>query len=154
MRSTYGEVEGSTLADWPISYDDLEPFYEKAEYEIGVAGDYSNNPFGGPRKKPFPMPAFPYNKEGRHLAETATRMGLHPFPIPMLRNSVPYNGRPACIHMRSCVGFACPINAKAGTHNTVLPVALATGNCEVRTSCVVAEIMVDEQGRAARGALL
>ena len=148
MRSTYGEVEGSTLADWPISYDDLEPFYEKAEYEIGVAGDYSNNPFCGPRKKPFPMPAFPYNREARLIAKTATRMGLHPFPIPMLRNSVPYNGRPACIHMRSCVGFACPINAKAGTHNTVLPIALATGNCEVRTGCVVSEVIVDEQGRA------
>ena len=148
LRSTYGEVKNSTLADWPITYDDLEPYYEKAEYEIGVAGDHSNNPFGGPRKKPFPMPAFPYNTEGRHLAETATRMGLHPFPIPMLRNSVPHNGRPACIHMRSCVGFACPINAKAGTHNTVLPIALATGHCEVRTNCVVSEIMVDQQGHA------
>ena len=148
LRSTYGEVKDSTLEDWPISYDDLEPFYEKAEYEIGVSGDYTDNPFCGPRKKPFPMPAFPYNKDARRLAETAKRMGLHPFPIPMLRNSVPYNGRPACIHMRSCVGFACPVNAKAGTHNTVLPIALATGNCELRTGCVAAEIIVDDQGHA------
>ena len=115
LRSIYGDVKDSTLADWPISYDELEPFYEKAEYEIGVAGDASTNPLAGPRKKPFPMPAFPYSKEGRLLAETVRRMGLHPFPIPMLRNSVPYGGRPACIHMRSCVGFACPINAK-GRH--------------------------------------
>jgi len=136
------------LADWPISYADLEPFYEKAEYEFGVSGDYSNNPFCGPRKNRFPMPAFPYNKEARLFAAATTRMGLHPFPIPMLRNSVPYNGRPACIHMRSCVGFACPINAKAGSQNTVLPVALATGNCEVRTGCVAAEIVLDDRGRA------
>ncbi|MEI7729744.1 MAG: GMC family oxidoreductase [Verrucomicrobiota bacterium] len=148
MRSTYGEVKDSTLADWPISYDELEPFYEKAEYEIGVSGDYSTNPFCGPRKKPFPMPAFPYNKQGLMVVDAAKRLGFHPFPIPMLRNSVPYNGRPACIHMRSCVGFACPINAKAGSQNTVLPVALATGNCEVRTGCVAAEIIVDERGRA------
>ena len=148
LRSTYGGVKDSTLEDWPVSYDDLEPFYEKAEYEIGVAGDYTNNPFCGPRKKPFPMPAFPYNKEGRRIVETETRMGLHPFPIPMLRNSVPYNGRPACIHMRSCVGFACPVNAKAGTHNTVLPIALATGNCQLRAGCVAAEIIIDERGRA------
>ena len=66
----------------------------------------------------------------------------------MLRNSVPYNGRPACIHMRSCVGFACPVNAKAGSHNTVLPTALATGNCQLRTGCVAAEILVDDRGRA------
>jgi choline dehydrogenase-like flavoprotein len=148
LKSTYGEVKDSTMDDWPISYDELEPFYEKAEYEIGVAGDYSTNPCAGPRKKPFPMPAFPYNKEGRMIVESAQRMGLHPFPIPMLRNSVPYNGRPACIHMRSCCGFACPINAKSGTHNTVLPIALATGNCELRTACVVSEIIVDERGRA------
>ena len=148
MRSTYGEVPDSTLADWPISYQDLEPFYEKAEYEIGVSGDYSQNPHCGPRTKPFPMPAFPLNKEGQLISETTMRMGLHPFPIPMLRNSVPYNGRPACIHMRSCVGFACPINAKAGSHNTVLPIALATGNCELRTHCVAAEIVVDDHGRA------
>ena len=148
LKTTYGEVEGSTLSDWPITYDDLEPYYEKAEYEIGVSGDYSENPNAGPRKKPFPMPAFPYNKEGQRVHDAAKRLGLHPFPIPMLRNSVPYNGRPACIHMRTCVGYACPVNAKAGSQNTVIPIALATGNCEVRTGCVAAEIVVDDKGRA------
>ena len=148
LRSIYGDVPDSTLADWPISYDDLEPFYEKAEYEIGVSGDYTDNPFCGPRKKPFPMPAFPMNKEGNLVVETTRRMGLHPFPVPMLRNSVPHNGRPACIHMRYCVGFACPVNAKSGTHNTVLPIAMATGNCQVRTGCVASEVVVDDRGHA------
>jgi choline dehydrogenase-like flavoprotein len=50
--------------------------------------------------------------------------------------------------MRTCVGFACPVNAKCGTHNTVIPVALKTGNCELRTNCQVAEIILDEKGRA------
>ena len=53
MKSTYGAPEGSSLEDWPISYDDLEPFYEKAEYEIGISGDYSGTPFHGPRKQAF-----------------------------------------------------------------------------------------------------
>lgn len=148
LKSIYGAVKDSTLEDWPITYDDLEPFYEKAEYEFGVSGDASANPFAGPRRKPFPMPAFPYSKEGRRIAEATKRMGLHPFPIPMLRNSVPYNGRPACIHMRSCVGFACPVNAKAGSQNTVIPMALATGNCQVRTGCVAAEIVLTDLGLA------
>lgn len=148
LRTIYGDVKDSTLADWPITYDDLEPFYEKAEYEIGVSGDHTANPHAGPRRKPFPMPAFPYNKEGLLVVDAAKRLGLHPFPIPMLRNSVPYNGRPACIHMRSCVGFACPINAKAGSQNTVIPKALATGLCTVRTNCVAAEVVVDDRGRA------
>ena len=148
LRSTYGDVKDSTLDDWPISYDDLEPFYEKAEYEIGVSGDNSGNPFAPPRKNPYPMPAFPHNKEARVVAQAAKRMGLHPFSIPMLRNSIPYNGRPACIHMRSCVGFACPVNAKGGSQNTVIPIALATGFCQVRTGCVAAEIIIDDHGRA------
>lgn len=148
MRSTYGAPEGSTLADWPISYADLEPFYDKAEYEIGVAGDMSGNPFAAPRRQPYPMPAFPYNREGRILEAAAKRLGLHPFPIPMLRNSVPYGGRNACIHNRYCVGFACPNNAKNGTQNTVIPRALATGNCELRTNSIVSEVVVDDGGFA------
>jgi len=148
MRSTYGAPEGSALEDWPISYDDLEPFYERAEQELGVAGDDSQNPFAPPRKKPQPMPAFPYNAEARLLIPAARRLGWHPFPIPMLRNSVPYGGRPACIHMRWCAGYACPINAKAGTQNTVIPAALATGLCELRTESVVSEIMTDARGQA------
>jgi choline dehydrogenase-like flavoprotein len=148
MRSTYGAVEGSTLDDWPIAYTDLEPYYERAEWQIGVAGDDSQNPFAPPRRKPQPLPPFPYNLEGRLLSAAARRIGYHPFPIPMLRNSVPYDGRPACIGCRYCVGFACEVNAKNGTHNTVIPRALSTGNCQVFTNSVVSEVSVDDRGRA------
>jgi choline dehydrogenase-like flavoprotein len=147
MRSIYGSPDGSTLDDWPIAYDDLEPFYEKAEYEIGVAGDASN-PFAAPRRKPYPMPPFPYNTEARLLEASARRLGFHPFPIPMLRNSVPYGGRAACIHCRYCVGFACEVHAKGGTQNTVIPTAVATGNCVVRTQATVDQVLTDARGRA------
>lgn len=148
MRSTYGAPEGSTLEDWPISYDDLEPFYEKAEWEIGVAGDMSANPFCAPRRRDYPMPAFQHAREGRMLEAAAKRLGFHPFPIPMLRNSVPYGGRNACVHNRACCGYACPNNAKNGTQNTVIPRALATGNCELRTGAIASEIVVDDRGLA------
>lgn len=148
MKSTYGAVEGSTLEDWPISYDDLAPYYDKAEREIGVAGDMSGNPFAPNRDNPYPMPPFEYSREGEYLYNVCEEMGLHPFPVPMLRNSVPYNGRGACIRNRYCVGFACPVNAKNGTHNTVIPVAMRTGNCEVRTRCFVYKIHTDGKSRA------
>lgn len=152
LRSHYAQIAATlkdhTLEDWPVSYQDLEPFYEKAEWEIGVAGDDSQNPFAAPRNKPHPMPPFPLNREGRLVAEAGRALGLHPFPIPMLRNSRPYDGRPQCIHMRSCVGFACPVGAKNGSQNTVIPRALATGLCELRTGCVAAEILLDAKGRA------
>jgi choline dehydrogenase-like flavoprotein len=148
MVSEYGLLEGSTLADWPLSYDDLEPYYEKAEWEIGVAGEDGSDPFAAPRNKPYPMPPHAYNREARMLEKAALDIGWHPFPIPMLRNSVPHGGRPACIHCRYCVGYACEVDAKNGTHNTVIPRALATGNCVLKTHSVASEIVVDEQGRA------
>jgi len=146
MRSTYGTVEGSTLDDWPISYQDLEPYYEKAEWEIGVSGDDSNNIFRAPRKRSLPMPPLPPNREYTILKPAAQRLSLHPFDIPMLRNSVPYGGRAPCMRCRWCVGFACEVNAKNGTHNTVIPKALATGNCELKTDCMTKEILTDSTG--------
>ena len=147
LKTTYGHVEGSTIEDWPITYQDLEPSYEKAEWEIGVSGDDSQNPFAPPRRKPQPMPPFSHNKEAKLLYDAAKRLGYHPFPVPMLRNSVPYGGRPACIRMRTCVGYACPVNAKCGTHNTVIPKAIESGNCDLRINSIVSEILVNEQGK-------
>jgi choline dehydrogenase-like flavoprotein len=147
MAATYGVPEGSTLSDWPISYAELEPYYEKAEYEIGVSGDVSGDPFHGPRRRPLPMPPLPVNREYGILKPAAQGLGLHPFDLPMLRNSVPYNGRPPCMQCRWCVGFACEVNAKCGTQNTAIPAALATGNCELRTGCMAREVMTDARGR-------
>jgi choline dehydrogenase-like flavoprotein len=148
MKSTYGAPVGSSLEDWPITYDDLEPFYEKAEYEIGISGDYSGTPFHGPRRRPLPMPPVPPGQEFGILEPAAKRLGLHPFHIPMARNSVPYNGRGPCMRCRWCCGFACEVDAKNGSQNTVIPVALGTGNCDLRTECMVKEILTDDRGRA------
>jgi len=148
MRSTYGAPQGSSLEDWPITYDDLEPFYEKAEYEIGVSGDYSGTPFHGPRRRPLPMPPLPPGREFGILEPAAKRLGLHPFHIPMARNSIPYNGRGPCMRCRWCVGFACEVDAKNGSQNTVIPIALNTGNCELRTECMAKEILTDDRGHA------
>jgi choline dehydrogenase-like flavoprotein len=94
------------------------------------------------------MPPLPPGREHEILKPAAKRLGLHPFDIPMLRNSVPYNGRAACMRCRWCVGFACEVDAKNGTQNTVIPIALASGNCELRAECVVKEIQTDSRGRA------
>jgi choline dehydrogenase-like flavoprotein len=148
MRSTYGAPENSTLEDWPISYQDLEPYYERAEWEIGVSGKMGANFFEAPRKKGYPMPALPFNKEAGLLFPAARRLGWHPFPIPMAINSVPYNGRPACIMCPHCVGFGCEVKAKSSTADTVIPKAIATGLCDLRTGCVAKEILTDDRGRA------
>ncbi len=148
MKSVYGTPPGSSLEDWPIGYEDLEPFYDQAEYEIGISGDYAPDPFHGPRRRGLPMPPLPPNREWEILEPAARRLGLHPFAIPMLRNSVPYNDRGPCMRCRWCVGFACEVDAKNGSQNTVIPQALATGNCRLRTRCTAMEILMDESGHA------
>jgi len=148
MKSVYGCPPGSTLDDWPIAYDDLEPFYEKAEWEMGVSGDVAPDPFHAPRRRGLPMPPLPPNREHEILKPAALRKGWHPFDIPMLRNSVPYNGRGPCMRCRWCVGFACEVDAKNGTQNTVIPAALETGLCELRTDSMAREIVLDARGRA------
>jgi choline dehydrogenase-like flavoprotein len=148
MRSTYGAPEGSSLEDWPITYEDLEPFYERAEHEIGVSGKAKANPFEAPRKNGYPMPPLPYNQEADRIHAAAQRLGWHPFPIPMAINSVEYGGRSACIMCPHCVGFACEVNAKGSTAVTVIPRAIQTGNSDLRTGCVAKEVLTDARGRA------
>ncbi|HEX3875730.1 MAG TPA: GMC family oxidoreductase, partial [Bryobacteraceae bacterium] len=148
MKSTYGSPANSTLEDWPITYQDLEPFYTKAEWEIGVSGKAGANSLEPPRSKPYPMPALPYNREASLLARAASRLNWHPFPIPMAINSVPYQGRSACIACPHCVGFACEVEAKNSTAVTVIPRAVATKLCDLRTGAIAKRIVVNEQGKA------
>jgi choline dehydrogenase-like flavoprotein len=149
MASTYGVPAGSSLADWPIGYDDLEPFYERAEWEIGVAGGGGGDKFAGARGKPYPLPAVDSNPERVVLERGAKALGLNTFPVPLLINTVPYNGRAACGKCGACIGFACPTDGKNGTQNTMIPRALATGRCTLVTRAMVQKIHMDSRGRAA-----
>ena len=147
MASTYGVPEGSSLADWPVSYDDLAPWYDRAEWEIGVAGVTGGDPNGGPRQRDFPMPPLPGNGSTEVLRRGADRLGLKTFAVPLLLNSQPRDGRGACIQCGSCIGFPCPTDAKNGTQNTMLRRALATGKCTVVTGVVAERIATDEAGK-------
>jgi choline dehydrogenase-like flavoprotein len=148
MASTYDVPEGSSLADWPIGYDDLEPFYERAEWEIGVAGSAGADKFAAPRKRPYPLPPVESNPERVVLERGAAALGLNTFPVPLLINTIPYNGRAACGRCGMCVGFACPTDGKNGTQNTMIPRALATGRCTLITGAMVERIHTDERGNA------
>ena len=145
LKSYVGHVPGANLEDWPITYDDLEPYYEKAEYDIGVSGDAS--PFGPPRRKPLPLPPIPDNKEAELLYPAARRLGWKPFHAPVAILSQPYRGRSACIHCAFCNGFGCEVGAKSSTLVSVIPEALKTGNCRLIPHAFVREITVDGRGR-------
>ncbi|PZO77983.1 MAG: glucose-methanol-choline oxidoreductase [Mesorhizobium amorphae] len=146
MKSRYGTPPGSSLTDWPITYADLAPWYERAEHEIGVSGEASD-PHAGPRERDYSMPPLPPKPATARLRAGAARLGLNTFSPPILVNTVRRDGRRACIQCGSCVGFPCPNGAKNGTQNTVIPRALATGRCELMTGAVVERIATDAAGR-------
>lgn len=105
MQSRYG-----VAVDWPLSYDDLEPWYSAAEQELGVAGD-SKQDLGSPRTGEFPMQPLPLTYLDQQVALAANQLGYKVDPTPQARNSVPYDGRPPCCGNASCVPI-CPIAAK------------------------------------------
>ncbi|THF87677.1 hypothetical protein E7T09_00035 [Deinococcus sp. KSM4-11] len=154
MASTYGVPEGSTLADWPITYEDLEPDYDRAEWELGVSGDPAGNVCAGPRQRGYPMPPLSPNGNVRVLATGALALGLKTSPVPLLINSVPYGGRGACLQCGACVGFGCPGEFKNDTRNTVIPRALATGRCDVLSGVQVERVTTDDAGKVTGVALV
>lgn len=147
-RSLYGAVSGADLADWPISYADLEPYYTKAEYDLGISGLAGANPFEGPRSKPYPLPPMAVKSSGVLFERATKKLGLHPFPAPVAILSQPYRGRAACVNCGFCESFGCEMRAKSSTLVSVIPMAEKTGRCEIRAGCYVRKIEVDDAGRA------
>ncbi len=146
MASEYGVPKGSSLADWPLSYADLLPYYERVEWEIGVSGDHRSMTHLPAYDKPYPMPALPLpHKSSVHQGGLAA-LGWQSLRVPRLINSLPYNDRPACINCQHCVGYACPVDAKNGSHNTSIPRALRSGNCSLRTEVMVERLMCSSGG--------
>ena len=146
---------GSTLADWPLSYAELEPAYAAVERAIGVAGSAGNlagqltgtgSHYEGPRSVPYPMP--PLRRSGwNELTDAAARsLGWHPFPAPAAINAVPHSGNPACTYCGFCTGNACYRDAKGSTDATVIRRAGATGLLRVRTGARVTQIDVGADG--------
>ena len=146
MASEYGVPAGSSLADWPITYEEMAPYYERAEWEMGVAGDEETAGKNRPRHRPYPMPPLPLNAQGRAVRQGAAALGWDTQTVPLLINSVPYNGRAACAHCQQCVGFACPTDAKNGTKNVQIARALATGRCTLETEAMAERIDTDAAG--------
>ncbi|MBO0982629.1 GMC family oxidoreductase N-terminal domain-containing protein [Rathayibacter sp. SD072] len=149
MASIYGVPEDSTLVDWPFGYDELEPYYQQVEWDLGVSGDSrASAATRAPRRTPLPMPALRDNGLRAPYRAAAATLGWETSPIPTAINSIPRDGRPACVGCAQCVGHACPVDAKNGTHNTVIPRAIATGYCDLLMSAQVVAIEHDERGSA------
>ncbi len=145
-RSLLGPISGTNFADWPISYEELEPYYTKVDWEIGVSG--APGPFDAPRSKPFPMPPLPIKSSGVLLEKAAKALGLQAQVEPHAILSQPHNGRAACIKCGYCMFFGCEVGAKSSTLAAMIPLAEASGHCEIRADSAVFRIETDDNGRA------
>ena len=151
-RSLLGEISGTGFADWPISYEELEPYYSRVDWEIGVSG--AQGPFDPPRSRPYPVPPLPLNSSGALLERGARKLGWHAQPAPMAILSQPHNNRAACMHCGFCMGYGCEANAKSSTLAAMIPLAEATGRCEIRPLSTVFRIETNQKGRVSEVAYL
>ena len=146
----------STVEDWPFDLEELEPYYDKAEYEVGISGQAGNiqgtidprgNIFEGPRAREYPMPPLRGSGFTDKMAAAARQLRWHPFPGPAAINSTPYQSRSACVYHGFCGRGGCHVGAKSSTAVSTIPKAQATGRFDVVTRAHVTKIDVDNDAR-------
>jgi gluconate 2-dehydrogenase alpha chain len=147
---------GSTVEDWPFGLDELEPYYDRVEYELGISGKAGNlngkidargNIFEGPRQREYPMPPLRGTGFTEMMGDAARTLGWHPFPGPAAINSRTYENRAGCAYHGYCARGGCHINAKGSTAVTTIPKAQKTGRFDVVTQATTTTIEADANGR-------
>src|SRR3954447_17202113 len=132
--------KGSTVEDWPFGLDELEPYYDKVEFEVGISGQAGNirgtldqrgNIFEGARAREYPMPALRGTEFTDRMADVARKLGWNPFPGPAAITSQAYDGRPGCAYHGFCNRGGCHIEAKSSTAVSTIPKAINTGRFTV-----------------------
>jgi gluconate 2-dehydrogenase alpha chain len=148
--------QDATIQDWPMTYDELEPYYDRFEYACGISGTAGNikgtvraggNPFEGPRAREFPNPPLARSYAETLFTKAATELGYRPFPVPAAQMSRVYTNPDgitlgACVYCGYCMNYPCEVAAKATPQTAVLPAAFRTGNYELRTRAAVQRINV------------
>ena len=134
--------------DWPVSYTDLEPFYDEVQAEAGISGDADLEKWR-PSGAPYPMPPVPVFEQGRVLAKGFEKLGMHVAPLPLAVTSTKYAGRPPCLWDGWC-DAGCPIGALANPMTVHLPIAFANG-ASISHDTTVTKILTDQTGRRVTG---
>lgn len=162
----YGKLpDGMTVQDWGVTYDDLEPYYDKFEYLCGISGKAGNlngqkqaggNPFEGPRRRDYPNPPMDMTYAPTLFAKAAQELGHQPFPCPSANMSRAYTNPLGvqlgpCTYCGFCEKYACGNYSKSSPQTTILPVLMRKPNFTLRTGCDVLKVNVDNTGKRATG---
>jgi gluconate 2-dehydrogenase alpha chain len=154
-----------TIQDWGVSYDDLEPYYDKFEYLCGTSGKAGNikgvkqeggNPYEGARSRDYPTPPQKQPYAPTLFAQAARERGYQPFPQPSGNLSQAYTNPLGvalgpCTYCGFCEWFGCGNYSKASPQTTILPALVRRANFTARTECEVARIELDKSGKRATG---
>ena len=154
-----------TIQDWGVTYDELEPHFDRFEYLLGVCGKAGNikgqiqpdgNPFEAPRAREYPNPPMKETYFGALFRKGVEQLGYHPYPQPSANLSRPYRNPEGldlqqCVFCGFCERYACEHFAKASPQTVILPALLNRPNYELRTNCEVLRINLDSTRKKATG---
>jgi choline dehydrogenase-like flavoprotein len=140
----HGPIEGADVRDWPLSFHDLEPYYEEVEHDLQIAGP-THYPWG-PRRRRYPQREHDLNASAKILVMGCEKLGIPVAPAPIATLSAPHGDRPPCVYRGFC-NYGCTTNAKSSVLVTYIPRAIRAG-AEVRPNAMVIRIEHDARGQA------
>nr|VFJ59558.1 MAG: Choline dehydrogenase [Candidatus Kentron sp. FW] len=149
LLSEFGPIEGADVVDWPITYQDLEPYYTQVEREVGVSGRVTRHPHTEPRSTPdFPYPATTEHPIAGMLDKSCGELGFHSLPIPRAILPYPAMGRGGCAYNGGlCGSTGCSTGAKGSGRVALLHRAVASGHCRIYSRHMVTRLLSDAKGR-------
>ncbi len=147
LLSEFGPIKGANIADWPISYEDLEPYYTKAETEIGISGQVEQHKYQEPRStKKFPYPATTEHPIVKHIDKACKQLGFTSLKTPRAILSQADMGRNGCEYSGYCGSYGCSSGAKGSSRAALLNRAIKTGNCKIIANAKVYKLESNNKG--------
>lgn len=146
LKSEFGAIEGANVEDWPISYQELEPYYAQVERDVGVSGRTVDHPNQEPRSTEFKYKAVAEHAVSSWIDKAAALIGYHSVPVPRAILSEPAMGRKSCEYSGYCSNYGCASGAKGSGRAALLNHAVASGNCTIKPKAKVYKIATDKQG--------
>ena len=148
LLSRYGPIEGANIADWPISYEELEPYYDRIEALVGISGRFKAHPYEPPRsRKEFFQPATEENRITEIFDTRCQKAGITPLVTPRAILSAPSAGREGCYYSNFCGSYGCSSGAKGSSREAFIEPALRSGNLTLLSDTFVKRLVASSKER-------
>jgi len=148
LKSKYGEIDGANVVDWPISYEDLEPYYDLTEELVGVSGYYKKHKYEPPRSRAqFTQPPTKENAVVKLLDKSCHKLGIESLVTPRAVLSQDKEHRDACYYSNFCGSYGCSSGAKSSSREALIKPALTTGNLTLLTNTHVKSLHTSQKDK-------